>query len=47
MEEEINLMESNHVWNLVDLLLCCKTIGNKWVLNIKRKSDGTIDRYKS
>ena len=24
-----------------------KTIGNKWVLNIKHKADGTIDRYKA
>ena len=25
----------------------CKTIGNKWVLNIKHKADGTIDIYKA
>ena len=47
MEEEMNLMESNHVWDLVELSLGHKTIGNKWVLNIKRKADGTIDRYKA
>ena len=40
-------MESNRVWDLVDLPLGHKTIGNKWVLNIKHKADGTIDIYKA
>ena len=40
-------MESNRVWDLVDLPLGRKTIGKKWVLNIKHKVDGTIDRYKT
>ena len=47
MEEEINSMESNHVYDLVDLPPGRKTIGNKWVLNIKRKAYGTIDKYKA
>ena len=40
-------MKSNRVWDLVDLPPGRKTIGNKWVLNIKHKTDGTIDRYKT
>ena len=40
-------MKSNQVWDLVDLSPVHKTIGNKWVLNIKHKVDGTIDRYKA
>ena len=40
-------MESNRVLDLVDLPLGRKTIGNKWVLNIKYKVDGTIDIYKT
>ena len=32
---------------MVDLLLGHKTIGNKWVLNINNKEDGTIFRYKA
>ena len=32
---------------MVDLPPIRKTIGNKWVLNIKHKVDGTIDRYKA
>ena len=47
IEEEMNSMKSNQVWDLVDLLLGHKTIGNKWVLNIKRKADGKIDKDKA
>ena len=47
MKEEMNSMESNRVWDLVDLPPSLKTIGNKWVLNIKHKADGTIDGYKA
>ena len=47
MEEKMNSMKSNQVWDLVDLLLGRKTIGNKWVLKIKCKENGTIDRYKA
>ena len=32
---------------MVDLLPSRKTIGNKWVLNIKHKADVKIDRYKA
>ena len=32
---------------MVDLPPGCKTIGNKWVLNIKHKANGTIDIYKA
>ena len=47
MKEEMNSMESNRVWDLVDLRPGRKIIGNKWVLNIKHKADGKIDRYKA
>ena len=47
MEEEMASMRSNHVWELVDLPKGRKTIGNKWVLKIKRKADGSIERYKA
>ena len=40
-------MAKNQVWELVDLLPGHKTIGNKWVLKIKRKADGLIDKYKA
>ena len=47
MEEEMESMRSNQVWELVDLPKGCKAIGNKWVLKIKHKADGTIDKYKA
>ena len=47
MKEEMNLIESNRVWDLVDFLPSRRTIGNKWVQNIKDKADETIDGYKA
>ena len=47
MKEEMNSMESNRVWDFVDLPPSRKTIENKWVLNIKHKADVTIDRCKA
>ena len=43
----MNSMKSNQVWDLVYLPPGRKTIGSKWVLNIKRKADETIDIYKA
>jgi hypothetical protein len=40
-------MDKNNGWELVDLPPRRKTIGNKWVLKVKRKADGSIDRYKA
>ena len=47
MEEEMESMRSNQVWELVDLPKGRKAIRNKWVLKIKCKVDGTIDKYKA
>jgi transposase InsO family protein len=47
MQEEMSSMDKNNVWELVDLPPGQKTIGNKWVLKVKRKADGSIDRYKA
>ena len=35
MEEELESMKLNQVWELVDLPKGRKAIGNKWVLKIK------------
>ena len=40
-------MRINQVWDLVDLLLGHKTIGNKWVLKMKYKANGSNERYKA
>ncbi|GMP34352.1 hypothetical protein CsSME_00007257 [Camellia sinensis var. sinensis] len=40
-------MAWNQVWELVDLLSGRMTVDNKWVLKIKHKADGLIDKYKA
>jgi len=47
MKEEINSMEHNGVWNLVELPKDCKRVGCKWVFKTKRDSYGNIERYKA
>ena len=47
MEKEMESMKVNQVWELYDLPPGHKAIGNKLVLKIKRKADGSIERYKS
>ena len=47
MQEEMSSMDKNKVWDLVDILLSCKTIGNKWVFKVKRKANGSNEKYKA
>ncbi|KAK4406656.1 Retrovirus-related Pol polyprotein from transposon TNT 1-94 [Sesamum angolense] len=47
MKDEMSSMAKNNVWELVDLPTGHKTIGNKWVLKVKRKADGSIDKFKA
>ena len=47
MNDEMESMRTNQVQDLVDLPSGRKAIGNKWVLKIKRKADGSIERYKA
>ena len=42
LQEEMSSMQNNNVWELVDLPPRRKTIGNKWVLKVKRKADGSV-----
>ena len=44
MKDELSYMDKNFVWELVDLPPGCKVIGNKWVLKVKHKADGLIDK---
>uniref|UniRef100_A0A2N9F3L1 Integrase catalytic domain-containing protein n=1 Tax=Fagus sylvatica TaxID=28930 RepID=A0A2N9F3L1_FAGSY len=45
MQDEMSSMDKNNVWELVDHPPGRKTIGNKWVIKVKRKANGSIDRY--
>ena len=47
MKEEMESMNANQVWNLVDLLPRRRSIGNKWILKIEHKADESIERYKA
>lgn len=47
MREEMTSMEKNHVWELVQLPTHRKSIGSKWVYKIKRKADGSVDKFKA
>ena len=47
MEDKMESMKENQVWKLIELSKGCKAIGNRWVLMVKRKADGTIERYKA
>ena len=40
-------MDKNKVWELVDIPPNRKTVGNKWIFKVKRKADGSIDKYKA
>jgi hypothetical protein len=47
MNDEINSIKNNDVWELTDLPTQRKAIGCKWVLRKKFKADGSIDKYKA
>ncbi|WVZ23541.1 hypothetical protein V8G54_002085 [Vigna mungo] len=47
MQDEIHALEDNQTWTLVSLPTGKKALGSKWVYKIKRKSDGTIERFKA
>ena len=44
---EIQSLLNNGTWELASLPPGRKAIGSRWVFVIKRKSDGSIDRYKA
>ena len=46
MKKEMNFMNSNSVWDLLDLLNRAKAISYTWVFKTKRDSLGNIGRYK-
>jgi hypothetical protein len=47
MDDEFGALQKNRTWHLVLAKLGANVIDCKWVYKIKRKSDGTIDRYKA
>jgi hypothetical protein len=47
MCDEYNALLRNKTWHLIEETKEKNVIDCKWVFKIKRKSDGTIDRYKA
>ncbi|PKI55300.1 hypothetical protein CRG98_024316 [Punica granatum] len=47
MAEEIRALELNHTWTLETLPPGKRPIDCKWVFKIKRRADGSIERYKA
>lgn len=47
MEEEMDSLAKNNTCDLVKLSEGRSVVGCKWVFKLKRKVDGTIERYKA
>lgn len=47
MDVEFSALQKNQTWRLVPSVLGRNIIDCKWVYKIKRRADGTIDRYKA
>ena len=47
MQHELDALESNETWYLMNLPPGKRPIGCKWVFKAKHKPDDTIDRYKT
>ena len=47
MEAEMNLMNTNDVWDLEEISNGAKTVGCKWVYKTKYDSKGNVERYKT
>ena len=47
MDEEMNVIEKNKTWELVDLPKGKEVIGVKWVYKTKRNSEGKTERHKA
>lgn len=47
MYEELDSLNRNHTWQLVELPEGHRAIRNKWIYRVKIKSNGDVDRYKA
>lgn len=45
MVEEILALDQNEAWDLVDLLVGRKPIGNKWAFKKNLNVEGTVEKY--
>ena len=47
MKEEMDSLEKNEIWDLVELPKDRKVVGCKWVFKLKKSVDDKIERYKA
>ena len=47
MQTEFNALLSNQTWTLVPSNTANNVVGCKWVFKVKRKADGSLERYKA
>jgi hypothetical protein len=47
MNTEYTALMNNRTWHLVPAPRGKNIIGSKWVYKVKRRADGTVDRYKA
>lgn len=45
--KELNSLKKNETWDIVDRPKNVKTVSSKWIFNIKRNPDGSVDKYKA
>jgi hypothetical protein len=47
MQEEMDSLERNKTWDLVELLKDMKVVGCKWVYKLKNCVDDKVEMYKA
>ena len=47
MKEEMDSLEKNKTWDLVELPESRKVVGCKWVYKLKKGADDTVPKYKA
>jgi hypothetical protein len=47
MEEEMASLDKNEAWDLVELPIGRKPIGNKWVFKKKLNAEGKVEKYEA
>lgn len=47
MNEEMNALQKNSTWELVNKPHGYRIVGCRWIFTVKMNPDGSIDRYKA